>query len=113
MKHIPFQSHYRENFEVVEERHGHVRLYPHTDQLPLLLRALNLEFLGGLPDRLARVDKRADGFRKIILRHAALMYCASLNAARPDRLTVSERIVSASSSVAMIVRSSVERPIRR
>ena len=51
MKHIPFESIYREQFEVVEERHGHVSLYPHTDQLPLLLRALNLEFLGGLPDR--------------------------------------------------------------
>jgi hypothetical protein len=54
--------------------------------LPILLRALNLEFLGGLPDRIARVDKRADGFHKILRYHAALTYCASLNAARPDRL---------------------------
>lgn len=86
MKHIPFQSHYRENFEVVEERCGHLTLFPHTDQLPLLLRALNLEFSVGLPDRIARVDKRADGLHKIMRYHAALAYCASLNAARPDQL---------------------------
>jgi hypothetical protein len=85
-RHAPFKSIYRENFEVVEERHGHVSLYPHTEQLPLLLRALNLEFLGGLPDRIARVDHRADGFHKIIRRHAALVYCANLNRARADRL---------------------------
>jgi hypothetical protein len=85
-KHVPFKSIYRENFEVVEERHGHVSLYPHTEQLPLLLRAINLEFLGGLPDRIARVDRRADGFNKIIRRHAALMFCANVNRARPDRL---------------------------
>ena len=86
MKHIPFQSHYREDFEVVEERHGHVSLFPHTEQLPLLLRSINLEFHSGLPDRIARVDQRADAFHKIIRYHAALMYCANLNAARTDRL---------------------------
>src|SRR5689334_10740737 len=40
-KHNPFQSIYRENFEVVEQRRGKVRWYPHTEQLPVLLRALN------------------------------------------------------------------------
>ena len=44
----PFESIYRKKFEVVEQRAGHVSHYPHIDQLLLLLRALNLEFLGGL-----------------------------------------------------------------
>lgn len=86
MKHKPFQSIYRPDFEVIEQRVGHASYYPHTEQLPLLLRAINLEFLGGLPDRIARVDKRADGFHKIMRYHAALMYCANLNNARPDQL---------------------------
>ena len=37
MKHLPFESIYRSNYEVVEERQGHLRLYPHTQQLPVLL----------------------------------------------------------------------------
>src|SRR5664280_509439 len=86
MKHNPFQSNYREEFEVVEQRLGNVTLYPHTDQLPQLHRALNLEFLGALPGRIARVDKRADGFHKIILRRAAMMYSGVLNDARTDQL---------------------------
>ncbi len=86
MKHLPFQSNYRPDFEVVEERHGNVRLFPHTDQLPVLHRALNLEFLGPLPGRIARVDRRADGFHKVMLRSAALMYASIVNATRPDAL---------------------------
>ena len=86
MKHNPFQSSYRENFQVVEQRLGNTTLYPHTDQLPRLHRALNYEFLTPLPDRIARVDKRADGFHKIMLRQAALMYCICLNDARADGL---------------------------
>lgn len=86
MQHLPFQSQFREKFEVVEERSGHLSRFPHTDQLPLLLRALNLEFFNGLPGRIARVDERADGFHKILRYHAALAYCATHNAARPDRL---------------------------
>jgi hypothetical protein len=49
MKHNPFQSIYREDFEVLEQRIGHTSYYPHNEQLPLLLRAINLEFHGGLP----------------------------------------------------------------
>ena len=48
MKHVPFQSNYRPDFEVVEERRGNLSLYPHTEQLPLLLRALNAMVLKGL-----------------------------------------------------------------
>jgi hypothetical protein len=86
MKHTTFQSSYKPEFDVVEQREGRLRLYPHTEQLPTLLRALNLEFYGGLPARLARLDARGTGFDKIVLRHAALMYCACINAARKDSL---------------------------
>ena len=89
-KHEPFQSIYKTQIEVVEERHDAVRLYPHTEQLPVLLRALNLEFLGGLPGHIARVDKRADGYHKILRRMAALMFCSSMNGARQDRLRLFE-----------------------
>lgn len=86
MKHLPFQSNYRQEFAVVEQRIGNVTFYPHTEQLSQLHRALNLEFLGALPGRIARVDKRADGFHKILLRRAALMYCSMVNGARADDL---------------------------
>ena len=86
MKHKPFQSSYREEFEVIEQRLGHTTLYPHTDQLPHLHRALTYDFYSPLPDRIARVDKRADGFHKILLRQATLMFCGVLNDARTDEL---------------------------
>jgi hypothetical protein len=86
MRHVAFESVYRPDFEVVEQRDGKVTLYPHTEQLPVLLRALNLEFYGALPPRIARVDHRGDGYHKIVLRTAALMFCGSINAARPDNL---------------------------
>jgi hypothetical protein len=85
-KHLPFDSIYRPDFEVVEERQGRLSLFPHTDQLPLLLRALNLEFYGPLPGHVARVDRRADGFHKYMIKLAALMYCLKFNAGRKDGL---------------------------
>jgi hypothetical protein len=86
MKHEPFQSIYRPDFEVVEERQGRVRLYPHTEQLPKLHRALNLEFLSALPDYIARTDRRGDGFHKSLLKHAGMAFCHIFNAARTDGL---------------------------
>lgn len=86
MKHLPFQSIYRPDFDVVEQRQGNLSFYPHTDQLALLLRALTLEFHGALPRRIARADKRTDDFRKIVLHLAALMFCTGANASRPDQL---------------------------
>jgi hypothetical protein len=85
-KHIPFDSIYRPDFQVVEERQGRVSLFPHTAQLPLLLRALNLEFYGPLPDRIAHVDRRGDGFHKHLIRSAALGYSMMFNAGRKDGL---------------------------
>ena len=43
---LPFNSKYLPDFQVVEEREGNISRFPHTDQLPKLLRALNLEFRG-------------------------------------------------------------------
>jgi hypothetical protein len=86
LKHFPFQSSYREDFEVVEQLQGDLRLFPHTDQLPVLLRALNLEFYRALPGYIARVDHRGDGFHKLLRKEAALMFCAGANAARQDEV---------------------------
>jgi hypothetical protein len=86
MKHSPFQSNYRPDFELVEQREGNRRLFPHTDQLPHLSRAISFEFYRPLPDRFARVDHRADGFHNIVLHTAAMMFCSCVNGARPDGL---------------------------
>lgn len=85
-KHVPFESVFRPDFEVVEEQRGRFTLFPHTAQLPLLHRALNLEFRNALPDYIARVDKRGDAFHKYLLRTAALFFCNLFNAARTDGL---------------------------
>jgi hypothetical protein len=84
--HRPFDSIYRENFEVVEERHEAVRLYPHSEQLPALARALRWEFHAGLPHHIAGVDHRADAFHKIMRRLAAMMFCNVINEARADQV---------------------------
>ncbi len=86
MKHLPFKSIYRPDFDVVEQRQGNLSFYPHTDQLPLLLRALTLEFHGALPRRIGRVDARDSDFHKIVLKTAALLFCNSINGSRPDEL---------------------------
>lgn len=87
-RHVPFDSIYRPDFEVVEERHGKVSLFPHTEQLPRLLRALNLEFYGALPGHIARTDQRGDGFHKFLTGLAALMFCNAFNAGRQDGVHV-------------------------
>ncbi len=86
IKHVPFESIYRQEYEIVEEHRGNLRLYPHTDQLPIISRAINLEFYGALPNKIAYADHRADGFHKIALHEAALMFCAGVNGCRSDRL---------------------------
>jgi hypothetical protein len=86
MKHLPFQSYYKNDFEVVEERQGNTTLYPHTDQLPVLSKQLQQEFYAPLPDRIRRVDKRGTGFNKIVLNLAGLTFCNMINASRSDHL---------------------------
>ena len=85
-KHREFHSIYLEDFEVVEQRQDNVRLYPHTEQLPRLLRALNFEFEAPLPKRIARVDHRGDGYHKLLRRIATGWFCTCVNATRSDNL---------------------------
>lgn len=87
-RHWPLESVYLRDFEVLEERQHGRRLFPHTEQLPALSRAVDLEFYGGLPGRLAATDARGDSFRKLQLRELARGFCSVLNAARPDHLHV-------------------------
>jgi len=112
MKHNPFQSIYRENFEVVEQRLGKQRLFPHTEQLPLLIRALNLEFYGALPGHIARVDNRADGFHKYLLRSATMMFTGVFNRVRTDELRLCHMPTSdLVSKVALVQQVSESHPL--
>ena len=83
---LPFKSVYKEDFAVVEERVGDTTYFPHTQQLPHLLRALNLEFYAALAPRIARVDHRGNGWDKMILRMSAIVYCNFVNGSRADNL---------------------------
>ena len=85
-QHAPFDSIYIDQFEVVEEVRGNTRLYPHTEQLPRLSRALNLDFYPALPNHIARVDHRADDYHKILLYLSADTFCNTANANRKDNL---------------------------
>ncbi len=86
--HWPFESKYLRDFEVLEERRDGLRLFPRTEQLPLLAKAIDAEFHAGLTTRLANTDERGDPWRKMQLREAALAYCTVVNAARSDHLHV-------------------------
>jgi len=84
----PFESKYLRDFAVVEERRGNLRLFPATEQLPLLSKAIDQEFHAGLTARLANTDARAADYRKYLLSECAFMFCSCLNRARPDHLNV-------------------------
>ncbi len=84
----PFESKYLRDFAVVEERHNGLRLFPATEQLPLLSQAITREFEYGLTSRLAHTDSRADNWRKLQLRELAFAFTTIINAARPDHLHV-------------------------
>jgi hypothetical protein len=86
MRHKSFNSIYGENYEVVEEQRRNQRLYPHTEQLPFISRAINLEFLGALPGRIARTDHRAEPQRKVLLQIAARLFCNYVNSNREDEV---------------------------
>lgn len=88
MKHVPFDSTLRPNFAVVEQRLGAVSYFPHTDQLPILHRALNLDFRGALPSGIAKVNAKSDGFRKKLLSEAVSFYCDMLHTVRRDQVVL-------------------------
>jgi hypothetical protein len=88
MKHLPFDSIYRPDFEVVEKREGAVSYFPHTDQLPILHRALNLEFRGGLPSGIGKVNAKSDGLKKMLLAQTVAFFCNLVNGDRKDGVTL-------------------------
>lgn len=88
MKQVPFDSTLRPNFAVVEQRQGAVSYFPHTDQLPVLHRALNLDFRGALPSGIAKVNVTSDGWRKVLLGSAVEFFAHLVNGGRQDGLTL-------------------------
>ena len=84
----PFESKYLRDFAVVEEHHNQLRLFPATEQLPLLAHAIEQEFRAGLTTRLAATDGRADPWRKLQLWKAGSAFCNFLNSDRSDQLHV-------------------------
>lgn len=85
-KHFIFDSRYLPDVAVVEQRVGNTSLFPRTDQLPKLLRALKFEFSTGLPHRLSGLDHRAHDYKKMQLYQAVLMFCTYFNKARQDNI---------------------------
>ncbi len=71
---------------VIEERQGKKSLFPHTEQLSKISWALQKEFRDGLPDRIARVDHRADDYNKLLLYTAAQSFCSVYHEARNDQI---------------------------
>ena len=82
----PFESAYLQDFIVLEEHDGNVCKFPHTNLLPKLLRALNLEFHAHLPQKVASADARASDYVKLFRHTAAILYCGYINQARPDKI---------------------------
>lgn len=85
-KYVPFNSIYFPDFQVVEQRIENIRLFPHTDQLSKLLKALKYDFEKCLPDRICRVDHRAKDYMKLKKFAAARVFCSHFNRARTDGL---------------------------
>jgi hypothetical protein len=83
-----FDSIYKSDFAIVEEHRDDkkIRLYPHTDQLSFILKAINEEFKGHMPPKIARVDHRASDFEKEILSVSGLLFCNDINGSRADEL---------------------------
>ena len=109
LKFKPFSSPYLPNFTVLEEQEGNTRRYPRTDQLPLLLRALNLGFNTHLPPHVARADKRANDFVKMERYTAAILFCGFVNEARPDGLRLHALLDDDRVARVSIVQQSVEK----
>jgi hypothetical protein len=73
---------------LVEERQGDVRLFPHTEQLPAIFKAIQNEFLVGISARMANTDQRADDYRKFALYELVRVFCWQFNAIDEDTLLV-------------------------
>jgi len=86
MKKRQFQFLNDSNMAVVEEVAGNQRLFPHTNQLPQLLKLINREFRLPLPNKLARADHRAPDVVKHLLLSAATGFCSVFNEVRSDQV---------------------------
>jgi len=85
---VAFKSKYLRDFSMVDERHGSRHLFPATEQLPALSRAIDEEFKAGLTSRLAATDGRADSWRKLQLWKSGTAFCQIINSERPDHLHI-------------------------
>jgi hypothetical protein len=85
---LPSHLAYLRDFNLVEERRGDVRLFPHTEQLPAIFKAIQNEFLTGLSARMANTDQRADDFRKFTLSFVVKCFCLQFNSIGEDTLLV-------------------------
>ena len=85
---LNFQSNYRRDFMVVEQRKGDTTYFPHTDQLPILASAITREFQAGLSNYIVKTDVRGDDFRKVLLHEACHEFCHFKNAARQDKVNL-------------------------
>ncbi len=76
-----------DDFVLVEEiaKDG-TRLFPHTEQLPKILKAVEREFFEGIPAFYAKTDHRADDQRKYTLWKLTLRFCDLVNVFRQDGL---------------------------
>jgi hypothetical protein len=86
---LPSHLAYLPNFNLVEERQGDgCRLFPHTQQLPEIFKAIQKEFLAGISARMANTDQRADDFRKFALSWVVNQFCLNFNSIGEDTLLV-------------------------
>lgn len=85
-KHRPFKSPFVKDFELVEQRDGNIRRYPHTEQLPRILQAVKKEFYSQLPRHWAQVDRSASDRDKYRLRILMRAFSIHFNAFRTDEL---------------------------
>ena len=86
IKTLPSHLKYLQDLHLVEERHGDVRLYPHTEQLGEIYKAVQTEFNSGITARMGRIDDRADDTSKNDLYQMVFGFCAFGNALREDQL---------------------------
>ena len=116
-KYSPFESAHLKNFQVVEQHEANISKFPHTEQLPKLLTALNQEFRDGLPDKIARVDHRGSDFMKYARYFAAAAFCGIKNEARKDGLhlfpVLDQNKVAKLSVVQEIVEHAEKGPLHR
>ena len=85
-QHYEFESKHFSDFVVLEERQGNVSLFPHTDQLPILHKALDKEFNAPLSQLVKGVGAYSDDYWKIVRMACVYAFCQFVNSDRSDKL---------------------------